>query len=181
MIKDLSIEARRRQQDLLANFDPQVKRVYRLVGIAYAKLGAIMQSSWWENEPSQNLVDILKATDDVYRYSVNGRTEYRALEERHISEALGVYILTTIGLSKLESDKREKDTLKTAAILITSALSFSDNELYDVDQIVEDTLTKVRTTTIETRNFNQDAKNQDSGVIKRIIARLSDSDRSSNK
>lgn len=172
MIRELSIEARRKQQDLLANFDPQVRRVNRLVGIAYSKLNA-MKSSWWETEPSQNLVDVLKATDDVFRFAANGRMEYRALEDRHISEALGVHILTAVGVSKLESDRQERDNLKTAAILVTSALSLSDNELRNVDQIVEDTLTKVRTTTIETRNYNQKVTNQDPEAIKRIIAKLS--------
>lgn len=132
----------------LDSYDPQVRRVYRLImgacGYAHSTV-----FPWYDSERVQisEGAKVLSTIDRIY--SLAFKDHSGKLESDHISDAASAYIILKIGLQKSKEPTPEMFILFNYALPVVSSLFPEESETWDIEEIKKEAIKSLTANTAE--------------------------------
>ena len=138
----------------LENYDPQVRRVYRLIvgACGYARSSVF---PWYDSDETKisEGTKVLSSVDRIY--SLAYKDNVGELNSDHISDAVSAYILLKIGLQKSKEPTPEMYILFNFALPVVNTLLSREGGGWDMDQIKAEAVSKAASHFVPTRKVEK--------------------------
>lgn len=131
------------EKSILIGADRQTEVVTPLIHAAYARIEQI-NATWHDDINPEGLIDRVRVVHNSFKANWNNKMLYAMpLEERHIADAMGAYLLAYVGMPKLESDEKVKENFRTVIMAVCLVLE-SDYQPFDTDNIEKEAIERAR-------------------------------------